>query len=154
MPYALGAASRSRLAGVHPDLVRVVVRAIGIAAQDFTVFEGLRSLKTQRAYLARGVSRTLASKHLKQPDGFGHAVDLVPWVAGGPRWAWPPIYEIAAAMRTACAAEVVALTWGGVWDRPLAELPSTVEGIRVAVGAYCVRHAGPDFLDGPHFQLA
>lgn len=152
--FALGKASLARLSSVHPDLVRVVKRAIAITEQDFTVFEGLRSLETQKAYLARGATRTLKSRHLKQPDGFGHAVDLVPWIAGGPRWEWPPIYDIAAAMREAAIAEQAPLIWGGAWDRRLNLLQEGPAGIKAEVAAYCVRHPGPDFIDGPHYQLA
>jgi peptidoglycan L-alanyl-D-glutamate endopeptidase CwlK len=150
MTYVLGAKSLAKLEGVHPDLVRVVRRAIAITTQDFAVFEGLRTLKTQREYMRRGVTRTLASKHLKQPDGFGHAVDLVPWIDGALRWEWGPIWHIAEAMRQAAIAEAVSLTWGGVWDQRLNDLGAD---LKAAVSAYSARHPGPDFLDGPHFQL-
>ena len=120
MPYRLGARSRRMLAGVHPDLVAVVRRAIGYTAQDFAVFEGVRSVETQAAYVARGVSKTMASRHLVQPDGFGHAVDLVPWVNGRLDWcddrraAYDPI---AAAMWRAAGELGLhhALQWGGQW---------------------------------------
>src|SRR5205823_5623646 len=110
--------------------------------------EGLRTIETQRAYMKRGVTRTMNSRHLT-----GDAVDLVPWVEGTPRWEWPVIYPIAVAMQTAAKAEGVALRWGGVWDRKLAELPTDAAGIKRAVEEYCVRHPGPDFLDGPHYEL-
>ena len=79
MSYKLGNTSQQRLVGVHPNLVKVVQRAIEITAQDFAVNEGLRTLERQRRLVASGASQTLNSKHLKQADGFGHAVDLVPW---------------------------------------------------------------------------
>jgi len=153
MAYSFGKKSLAALEGVHPDLVRVVKRAIGISAQDFAVDQGLRSLATQKEYLKRGATRTLHSKHLIQPDGFGHAVDLVPFVAGDKRWEWPLIYPIALAMREAAVEEGVVLTWGGVWDRRLNLLPDDLLGIKVAVNSYCARHPGPDFIDGPHYQL-
>ena len=154
MTYILGKKSLANLDGVHPDLVRVVKRAIGLTEQDFTVQEGLRSIETQREYLKRGVTKTLNSQHLKQGDGFGHAVDLVPWIGGQPRWEWPAIYPIAAAMRAAAAVEGVRLRWGGVWDRALADLGNGPASLKQAVADYCVRHPGPDFLDGPHYELA
>jgi hypothetical protein len=40
--------SRDRLQGVHPDLVRVVERAIQITTQDFRVQEGLPTRERQR----------------------------------------------------------------------------------------------------------
>ena len=45
MAYKLGKRSRQRLEGVHPDLVKVVERAIEITEIDFTVLEGLRTVE-------------------------------------------------------------------------------------------------------------
>jgi peptidoglycan L-alanyl-D-glutamate endopeptidase CwlK len=47
MTYSLGARSLQRLEGVHPDLVRVVKRAISLTDLDFTVLEGLRTVERQ-----------------------------------------------------------------------------------------------------------
>ena len=41
--FSLGPRSKMRLQGVHPDLVKVVERAIQISTVDFTVLEGVRS---------------------------------------------------------------------------------------------------------------
>ena len=151
MAYVLGKKSLFNLSGVHPDLVRVVRRAIGTTEQDFMVFEGIRTTARQRELVRRGASRTMNSKHLAQRDGYSHAVDLVPWIAGLPRWKWPAIYPIAAAMREAARAEGVNLIWGGAWDCFLSDTRSSLKD---EVAAYCARHAGPDFIDGPHYQLA
>jgi len=153
MTYVLGKTSLARLDGVHPDLVKVVKRAITISDQDFGVFEGVRSLETQRKYMARGVTRTMKSKHLVQGDGFGHAVDLVPYIDGTLRWEWGAIWPIADAMRRAAGEEGVVLRWGGVWDRRLNLLQHGPEGLKAEVSAYSARHPGPDFLDGPHYEL-
>lgn len=152
-PYTLSVASRVRLRGVQPVLVAIVERAIEITEQDFTVYEGVRTRARQREYMARGVSRTLHSKHLLQPDGYGHAVDLVPWIGGRARWEWPAIYPIAAAMAQAARGFGVPLRWGGVWDRGLGGCGQTPDEMRAAVLAYTQRHPGPDFLDGPHYEL-
>lgn len=151
--FVLGKRSRENLQGVHPQLIEVTERAITYTPVDFGVHEGLRTLERQRKYVADGVSWTMASKHLPQPDGFGHAVDLVPYIDGQLRWEWRPIYHIAAAVRRAAAEVGVSLVWGGVWDRTIAELGDTAERIRRDVEAYCVRHPGPDRIDGPHYQL-
>lgn len=154
MTFSLGEKSKARLVGVHPSLVAVVESAIGGTKQDFTVFDGRRTLEKQKALKASGASKTLKSKHLIQGDGFGHAVDLVPWIGGEPRWEWGPTYEIALAVQRAAASlGVTNIYWGGVWDRPLVALPSTIKGIQAAVKEYCARHPGPDFIDGPHYQL-
>jgi len=150
MSFALCERFRSNLIGVHPDLVRVVGRAITLTTQDFTVFEGLRTVERQRQYVARGVSKTMHSKHLKQMTGYGHAVDLLPWIDGGPRWEWPAIYPVAHAMREAARIEKVNICWGGAWDCLIEDTNLSLE---TEVADYCKRHAGPDFIDGPHYQL-
>lgn len=153
MTFILGAKSRASLAGVHPRLVSIVELALTITPIDFGVHEGLRTLERQQAYVRAGVSKTMNSKHLKQPDGFGHAVDLVPYVDGQLRWEWPPIYPIALSMRLAALEFDVELIWGGVWDLTMRELSATPELLKRDVVEYAKRHPGPDFLDGPHYQL-
>lgn len=153
MTYKLGARSRSELTGVHPYLVAVVEKAITLTMQDFSVHDGIRSPAEQQEMVRRGASKTLNSKHLTQDDGYGHAVDLVPYVNGSLRWEWPLVYPIAAAMHQAAQELGVTLRWGGVWDRKLHELDGTPEGLKKAVHDYTVRHPGPDFIDGPHFEL-
>lgn len=156
MAYSLGKKSETALVGVHPVLISVVRAAIAISDQDFTVFEGLRTLATQEEYMRRGVTKTLASRHLKQPDGFGHAVDLVPWINGGARWEWEPIYRIAVAVDKAATAQGVAhrIRWGGIWDRTMAQYGTDAhQSMKDAVAAYVKRHPGPDFIDGPHYEM-
>lgn len=154
MTYVLGQRSLAQLAGVHPKLVSVVKRAIALTSQDFTVQEGLRSIETQRLYVKRGVSKTMASKHLRQPDGYGHAVDLVPWINGQPRWEWDPIWAIAQAVDLASEELGIKVIWGAVWDRRMDQYGGGAAELKAEVEAYKKRHPGPDFLDGPHYQLA
>lgn len=153
MTFHLGSKSTERLKGVHPKLADVVERAIEISGQDFTVFEGLRSVERQKILVASGASKTMNSKHIRQPDGFGHAVDLVPWIDGQARWEWGPIYLIADAVRQSAIELVVPIRWGGVWDRRLNDITPGPGQIKAAVTAYTIRHPGPDFIDGPHFEL-
>lgn len=157
MTYVLGAKSRAELKGVHPDLVRVVEHAIRITKQDFAVHDGLRTEAEQREYVRRGVSQTMNSMHRPQPDGFGHAVDLVPFVNGKLRWEWGAIYPIAAAMWTAAKAEGVAIRWGGAWVDMRDIKSGTPGAMKAAVEAYGARQRARGrkaFTDGPHFELA
>lgn len=122
MTYQLGRESLARLEGVHPDLVRVVKRAITLTGQDFKVLEGVRSVERQKELYAKGrttpgpkVTWTMQSKHLKQGDGFGHAVDLVPYPLD-----WNSLVKfdaIAKAMFEAAKLEGVSIRWGADWDR-------------------------------------
>lgn len=151
MTFVLGAKSLAELSGVHPDLVRVVKRAIEITAVDFVVHDGIRTVEEQKRYVAEGVSKTMKSKHLE-----GRAVDLVPVINGKPRWEWPPIYRVAEAMHKAADELGVALIWGGVWDHRMDELPGIASGLEAAVAAYTVRRRAAGkraFIDGPHFEL-
>mgnify|MGYP000939282553 CR=1 FL=1 len=108
--FFLGQRSIDRLAGVHPDLVKVVERAIALSQVDFTVLCGLRTEEEQKRLVAAGASKTMNSRHLT-----GHAVDLAPLVGGEVRWDWPLYYKIAAAMKEAAADLKVPLAWGGDW---------------------------------------
>lgn len=160
----LGSRSLTQLATVAPDLQRVVRAAADLSSQDFGVYEGVRSLARQKQLLAQGATKTLHSKHLPHPDGFGHAVDLVAWIgtasdprrvtpAGAWSWDWKYVWPIAAAMQRASNDLGVPITWGAVWDRLISELPQGEAGLKAAVERYKARHPGSDFLDGPHFQL-
>lgn len=152
--FKLGNRSLAELEGVHPKLVAVVKLAIQLTSQDFTVHDGLRTLQTQRELVARGASRTLRSKHLPQADGYGHAVDLVPFIGGKPRWEWDAIWPIALAVDEAATQLKVPLIWGAVWDRQMDAYGGSITELKKAVEEYKTRHPGPDFLDGPHYQLA
>ena len=120
--FTLGHRSKQRLKGVHPDLVKVVERAIRITAVDFAVLEGLRTPERQKALVEAGASQTLNSRHLT-----GHAVDLGAWVADEVRWDWPLYHKIAAAMKEAAKQVDVPIEWGGDWrnfkDGPHFQLP-------------------------------
>lgn len=151
MTFALGTTSEAHLVGVQPKLICCVRYAIKRTQQDFTVFEGLRSIERQRELVAKGASRTLDSYHL---DGF--AVDLVPWIAGRAQWQPAPCIEVARMMQQASWDLAVRLVWGAVWDRELGSLDAAdLDG---EVDAYVARYkrAHPDkkpLIDYPHFQL-
>jgi peptidoglycan L-alanyl-D-glutamate endopeptidase CwlK len=151
MTFRFGKQSLENLQGVHPQIVAVVNLAITLSKQDFSVFEGMRSLERQRKLLASGASRTLDSYHLT-----GDAVDLVPYVDGRVQWQMPLCNEVARAVREAAVTLGVPMTWGRVWDRRLGDLhPENLEAARAAYVARYQRINGPERFpldDGPHFQ--
>lgn len=103
----------SRLAGVNPDLVRVIQRAAAITSMPFTVLEGLRTLERQKKLVEQGASKTLDSRHLT-----GHAVDIVPLdEKGQPSWHWPLYHRLAVIIKRAAQDEGVPIEWGGDWKR-------------------------------------
>ena len=121
--FTLGGRSIHNLAGVHPDLVRVVLRAAE-GPTSFIVTEGLRTMERQKVLMAEGKSRTLRSRHLT-----GHAVDLAVVVEDG-TISWDKgDYKILSMQMKAAALELaIPLEWGG-------------------------EAFGESFFDGPHFQL-
>ncbi len=125
MNFKLSKRSRDRLKGVHPDLVKVIERAIEITPIDFVVLEGLRTMERQKELVKSGASKTLNSRHLD-----GKAVDLGAWVGGQVRWDWPLYHRIADAVQQAAKELGVAIVWGGSWasfpDGPHFELKRSV----------------------------
>ncbi len=84
MTFALSQRSLDKLKNVHPDLVRVVKRAIEITEVDFGVLQGARTKEEQAKLYAQGrtvpgyiVTWTLDSRHIG-----GFAVDLGAFVDG------------------------------------------------------------------------
>lgn len=159
MAITLGTKSKLKLEGVHPDMVRVVLRAAQLATPDldFTVLEGVRSReqmmvnygkgRTAAQLAAKGIpakfaspgaakvtwlNDPFASNHRVQKDSFGWAVDLAPWPID---WNNGGRFEkLALLMFRAAAIEKVHIRWGRDWDE---------DG----------RYEEKGETDGPHFEL-
>jgi peptidoglycan L-alanyl-D-glutamate endopeptidase CwlK len=125
----LNSASFAKLKGVHPDLVRVVLRCAEDWAEadtGFVVTCGVRTLEEQKILKAKGASKTLRSRHIPAANGYSHAVDLACTIKGAVRWDWPLYDKLAKRMKAAAKAENVPLEAGADWV---------------------------SFRDGPHYQL-
>ena len=119
--------SEDNLNGVHPDLIKVVHRALQLSAVDFTVIEGVRTKARQKELFAKKATKTMNSRHLT-----GHAVDLVPYPLD---WNNKHAFEqVAQAMLKAAKELGIAIRWGGDWN---------ING----------RSHDEKFYDGPHFEL-
>lgn len=123
--FKLSKASLDMMKGVHPDLVKVVKRAIEITQVDFAVTYGVRTVAEQKKMVAKGVSTTMNSRHIPT-NGYAHAVDLGAIKNGSISYEWPLYYKLADAMKQAAKELNVPVEWGGDWKT---------------------------FKDGPHFQL-
>ncbi len=146
MGFYLGERSKQRLEGVHPDLVSVVEKAIGITRVDFTALEGIRTNDRQIELVKSGASNTMNSRHLT-----GHAVDLGAYVGGTVSWDWPLYFDIADAMKKAANQLGILVEWGGCW-----RIINNIPDLEVAVSDYVQRKVArgeKPLLDGPHFQL-
>ncbi len=71
------AKGKTILEELHPDLVDIFSEVIKI--WDCQLIDGARSLDEQIKNVARGVSKTMESKHLPGLDGKSHAVDVMPY---------------------------------------------------------------------------
>lgn len=137
--FTLSERDLARLEGVDPRLVRVVKRAAEISPVQFMVVEGVRSReqcminygkgRSANECLAKGVPGRYAlpnkskvtwlanpfnSKHCKQGDGYGHAVDLLP-----APYDWKdikPFDQVASAMEVAADELGIDIRWGADWD--------------------------------------
>lgn len=149
MAFRLSKRSISRLDGVNADLVAVVKRAIELTNVDFGVTEGMRSVETQRKYVAAGKSQTMKSKHIE-----GRAVDLVAYIGSSVSWELNLYDDIANAMRVAAIELDVPIKWGAAWsvgdirdfDGSMAEAMNEYIDLRRSQGRR-------PFIDGPHFEL-
>lgn len=122
MSFSFGPRSLEKLSGIHPDLRKVMDRAIEITTLDFAVTEGLRTLARQKQLVASGASTTMKSRHLT-----GHAVDIAPYAAKKLRWDWPLFHQLAPVIKQAAQDVGVPIEWGGDWasfpDGPHFQLP-------------------------------
>ena len=122
MTFKFSARSLKNLEGVHPDMVRLVTRALELTKQDFMVIEGVRTKDRQKALYAQGrtapgpvVTWTLNSPHLPGSDGFGRAIDLLPAPAD---WNDPSKFDaIGTAMFQASKELDTPIRWGADWDQ-------------------------------------
>lgn len=140
MTYGFSKKSLDNLVGVHPVLAEIVRNVMDLQVMDFSVVEGLRTVDKQREYVVKGVSKTMNSKHLKQDDGYGHAVDLYPYPIDMQRVNKSNAQEIvrfgvlAGMMLAEAQKKGVTLVWGGDWD----------------LDGQTLDHS---FFDAPHFEL-
>lgn len=147
MGFSLGFKSLKELEGVKPPLVSLAKLAIKKTKQDFTIFDGLRTMAEHLANVAKGVSKAKVSKHVT-----GDAFDAVPFVKGKPVWDVKLCVEVAKGVRLAAIELNVPITWGAVWDRDLRYLS---EDLEAEVNAYAARRKAAKqsvFLDYPHFE--
>lgn len=77
MSFKYGQKSLDKLNTCHPDLQRLFNEAIKHV--DIAIIDGVRTKEQQEEYVKTGKSKTMDSKHIKQPDGYSHAVDAMPF---------------------------------------------------------------------------
>lgn len=138
-----------RLSGVHPNLILLLKTAIKTAPHPLIVVEGVRSLVRQKELKAKGLSQTLASKHLRQRDGYGHAFDIAPVTSNGQTVLWNDVKAFRATKKhlEATAKQLgIKVRFGCDWD---------MNGIidELEIEAYRKKFGKKPFVDYPHVEL-
>jgi len=85
-----------------------------VRRHDCSVICGARTQNEQQKLFDDGKSKTLNSKHLKQGDGFSHAVDVAPYPID-----WDDakrFYWFAGIVIATAESMDIKLRWGGDWD--------------------------------------
>lgn len=113
--FKFSARSLKNLQGVHPDLIRVITRALELSTIDFGITEGVRTWARQEELYEQGKSQTMNSRHIPGADGLGKAVDVVAYVGGKVTWDYPQYQAIAAYVKLAAMELNIPIIWGGDW---------------------------------------
>lgn len=140
-----GKTSLTRLEGVAPNLVKVLEAAIIDTPVDFSINEAVRTEKTQARYYTYGRTvvnpdtgpikgnkfgmivtnkngTTNRSNHQIKADGYGHAVDIYPFVDGhilvNDKRVDGLLHTIAAHIKKTAAELKIPIVWGGAWKSP------------------------------------
>ena len=155
MTFKLSQRSKNNLKGVHPKLVRATELALTYSDVDFGVTCGLRTQTEQELLVAAGKSQTMKSKHLRQADGYSHAVDLVAYIGGSVCWELNVYDNLADAMKKAAREVGLSIRWGGSWHiSDITVYSGTAED---AMNEYIDLRRSQSrrvFLDCPHFEIS
>lgn len=131
--YQLSQRSRENLTGVHPNLARIMQEAIKTSPVDFTIVEGVRTVKRQQELFALGRTRPgvkvtnadgikRKSNHQAKADGYGHAVDIYPFFDGAVQVTHKDTVKQLAVLAKHIKATAkrlgLEITWGGDWRNP------------------------------------
>lgn len=173
MAFRFGTKSLERLNTVHPDLQRVMRRALELSEIDFSITQGKRTLKEQQDLYAKGrnqkeldaaglhhiapapgpvVTWSLKSNHLT-----GKAVDVGAYPHGALSWNEKFYGVIAKAVRKASQELKIPVVWGAVWDKRIDQIGFA--DLYAAAMDYKKRYESVNKgkkakMDFPHFELA
>lgn len=140
---------------VEPQLRKVILAAAEEYPGIVVIVEAARTLERQKKLKAAGASRTLKSRHIRQKDGFAHAVDVGFRIDPPARvsFDWPLYYALAPYVRKWARHHKVKVTWGAIWDTPINDIEGDLKEAHAAYVARFRKMFGRSPLaDGPHFQ--
>ena len=125
--YKLSTRSLDTMAGVNPNLVKVIKEAIATSPFDFMVTQGLRTAKYQNELYQQGRTKKglkvtnadgyiKKSNHQMKTDGYGYAIDFVILNGKVLDWDTESKYEAVAKHILDTGHKLgVNLEWGGNW---------------------------------------
>lgn len=136
--YILGEASKEKLKGVHPQLVKLMTEAVKESPYDFRIAQGVRTASYQNSLYQQG--RTTPGKivtncdgfknksnHQAKADGYGHAIDIFICgvVENGQyrKFTTEEGYDnkkmtlVAAHVKNVAQKLGIAIKWGGDWSK-------------------------------------
>ncbi len=123
--------SLSKLKSVNPNLVEIIKEAIQSTSIPFIITEGVRTTERQKELYAQGRTAPgqivtncdgvkVKSNHQPKENGYGHAVDLYPYINGSIRIheAYVPesLQIIAEHIQTTAQKMNLYIIWGGDWE--------------------------------------
>ena len=133
MKYVLSKRSLDNLKGVHPNLSLIIQEAITTSTVDFTVVEGVRTLKRQQELYSQGRTKpgkkvtnadgiNRKSNHQIKSNGYGYAVDIYPFFLGQVQInhedTISSLKKIADHIKITAKRLGIFITWGGDWRNP------------------------------------
>lgn len=126
MSFRFGKTSLERMEDLHEDGQRILKLAIQYTTIDFGISQCGRTEEQQRENIAKGVSKTMKSRHMIDDSGFCYAFDIYAFVDGKANYEEKNLRKIAQAIFRAAFELGIEIEWGGHWQ---------------------------NFLDMPHYQL-
>ena len=100
---------------VHPKIRQLMNEAIKYSPVDFTVIETVRTIEQQKLNVARGVSKTLKSRHIPSVNksGLCEAIDIAPYPIN-----WKDIKRfkiLSEHIKEVAKILDIKVSWGGDW---------------------------------------
>lgn len=107
---------------LHPRLRELLIQAISTSPIDFTVIETVRTVEQQKINVAKGVSKTMRSRHIPSTNksGYCEAFDIAPYPIN---WKDTKRFKQLSEHILATAQKMnLKITWGGTW-KTLVDMP-------------------------------
>ena len=107
---------------LHPRMREFLIEAISTSPIDFTVIETVRTVEQQKINVAKGVSKTMKSRHIPSTNksGYCEAVDIAPYPINWKNTA--RFKTLAEHIKRTAERMGIKIEWGGDW-KTLVDMP-------------------------------